>query len=479
MKKIVFLFLIIPSVIFSQCPDGKANEYKQKAAQYGDASYSTLAVYYYYKCQCENGIANRTVEQVNSMVDQYNGLKANKAGSNSISLPNQHQVQWINISKVSKCSNSKSLNSKNDEGSNQNETKKKANPFFTNDFIEENIINLINGDTDKALSNISNEIQVKNTMKNTGLDRQTSQALNDLGTTIGSEIAKNIEEKRLVKSEKALIYINNNYDKSHNIRKKSNNSISYSANFNDDYWVIKENDFINVKIIDDNTCQIKYKKKIETKRKKSEDLIFMFLKHPSIDLYSDFKITYTTEHKTDNLGKKYIRTPYSFLIGANNKVCADANWNDFIRTSFTPVINRYSFMNKNTEIKFPTIPTNNDYREFIKNLAFGTPALSNEISLEDFVKNKQSKRIIKKLKDYKDEIIQINYTITKKNNLLFLNVDIKTDLKTDTFKSGSFEYKYLSDNLLTFSAMIGDYFSSVNNTIENKSFVLKDFKIEQ
>lgn len=193
MKKLLFLFVIIPSLIFSQCPDGKANEYKQKAEQYGDASYSTLAVYYYYKCQCENGIANRTAKQVNAMVDQYNGLKANRAGSNSISLPNQHQVQWVNLNTFTgKCGKSNSSNPNGAKVNNGSETKtvKKPDPFFTKDFLEENIKNLINGDSDKVLTNINNEIQVRNTMKNTGLDRNTAQGINTLANGLIEEIAK-------------------------------------------------------------------------------------------------------------------------------------------------------------------------------------------------------------------------------------------------------------------------------------------------
>lgn len=194
MRHLFFILLLIPIVSYCQCPDGKSNQYKQKAQKYGETSYSTLAVYYYYKCQCENGIANRTPAQVNKLVDQYNRLKANRAGSsNGISLPNQHQVQWVTINKVSKCSKAKSntSNKENTNGiKNNKETEIEREPFFTKDFLEENIINLIKGDTDLALKNISNEIQVKNLMNNSGLDRQTAQGVTTLVTTLGSELDK-------------------------------------------------------------------------------------------------------------------------------------------------------------------------------------------------------------------------------------------------------------------------------------------------
>lgn len=191
--------MYLPLFVFSQCPDAKSNEYKNKAQQYGDPSYTTLATYYYYKCQCQNGIANRTPAQVNALVDQYNRLKNNRASSsNGISLPNQHQVQWVTISKVSKCSNSKKNNNtstnKKSKEENIKSIKQQENLVYVN-AVSSATMNLINKDYQASIEQFT-EMGMNGMLNGNERDFYTGV----VGTTV-SFIAQDIERRRLEKLE--------------------------------------------------------------------------------------------------------------------------------------------------------------------------------------------------------------------------------------------------------------------------------------
>ncbi len=149
MKKLVFLFLIIPFVIFSQCPDARSNEYKDKLAQYGDQSYAILATYYYYKCQCKNGINGITAQHVNSQVDTYNRLKSHSQGQSGISgVEGVHQTQWVTINTISESECSKSSIIKKDGDGNYNNQKSNYNK--TANQSSEIVTDFIQGNTNSA-----------------------------------------------------------------------------------------------------------------------------------------------------------------------------------------------------------------------------------------------------------------------------------------------------------------------------------------
>ncbi|MGJ8746058.1 hypothetical protein [Polaribacter sp.] len=119
-KLLTLAFALIISIVNAQCPDAKSNEYKNKAEQYGDTSYSLLATYFLYKCECKNGTENpeQIKQYIDALVDQYNNIKDASQNSNGIEIEGQHKVQWITISKEPKCT--KSNNSLNNKDSSNN-----------------------------------------------------------------------------------------------------------------------------------------------------------------------------------------------------------------------------------------------------------------------------------------------------------------------------------------------------------------------
>jgi len=367
MKSLISIVLLLFSVVcFSQCPDAKSNEYKSKHQQYGDHSYATLAAYYYYKCQCDNGIGGRTPEQVNQLVDQYNHLKEHSKNQTGIAIEGRHKVQWITISKVSKCSSASASNGTIGNSDSGIEKPQKKNFFEKIDEelnkvgIDDNVIKSMTEENwDDAADGIKKNMLMRD-FQNLGLDSGLSSGLSNLivGASRANAERKEAELEMLRKKAKeekrifdSINLVNEeNYIKNYYLAKKEYKSaepFELKPNLSD--FIINDNSWMKTNLINDNMFELTYKTPLKLSNAKHNKDYYKLLSYDNkkINYLENYKISfsvgyyisnknqikakrksaplllYFSESKSIDLGINVFSAPYStdniYLIHKNGK----------------------------------------------------------------------------------------------------------------------------------------------------------------
>ena len=219
-------FLLIPLVIFSQCPGATAIDYKNKAKNLGPQEFSKqqayiwLATYYAYKCECDTGSprSQQLVGMINGIVDTYSAYTKNAYGS---------------ISKVSTCKaengtgNSETTGETGDPNASNHgsgkyfEPKKNFLETLMSDLgmTETDLQNILSGNFDEAITNMKYNQDINSISKLTGGNTELATGMYNLASMIGEELNKPKTPEQL----KALF--DKKFDKERNVSYWANDTL--------------------------------------------------------------------------------------------------------------------------------------------------------------------------------------------------------------------------------------------------------------
>lgn len=194
------------------------------------------------------------------------------------------------------------------------------------------ITDMINGNWEQALTNINNEIQVRNTMRNTGFDRETAEGINALGTAIGQTIRQNQEnkEKELIDNQKKLIKdflnemkltdqtkeINKHFKKEVHLNK---NNIAYNLNA---FQTIDRNENTVIKLDDSFVIS------------KNERLKILEVKNDEFNAANDFEIELSLGFSAKNIYKNKGKKPHLLLTVSDYKFDFTEIWRTYSSLNF-------------------------------------------------------------------------------------------------------------------------------------------------
>lgn len=482
MKKIAFLFIIIPVFSYSQCPGATAISYKNKARNLGPQEFSKqqayiqLATYYAYKCECENGSPRsaQLVSMINSLVDTYSAYTKNAYGT---------------MSKVSSC--------KSQDGSgNSGATGDTGNPNASNHgsgiiiepkktFLEElsedigldsNVIQLmLEGKNDEALKLMNRNANVSRIAEGFGGDELLANQLYD-----GMQMTFDAIAEKWEKNAQEFVDYTNQFKISNNNTSNSN-KFEYRSNFFDKNWKFYKNDFIQISEYDSLKISINIKKEIKKLELKTNDFIFAEFSNKNFDFFKDFIIEFQIGFNTEEVKRAILARPsLAFFISQKTKASLGFINHSDILYSFTPRMNIHYGMNRLIKMK------DQDFR--LKN--FNSPAYGTyfnetwnlepwskewtKLMSKDF-KNKKSiaQKIIKDYKKNNIDKIYLTYRLIKENGKIYLEMENKSSVTNEVVKARtkSIEFDFIQDQKL--------FFGIAYPLDEGVSFEIRNFKINQ
>ena len=461
----IIIFLLIPTVIYSQCPGATAISYKNKAKNLGPQEFSKqqayiwLATYYAYKCECDTGSprSQQLVGMINGIVDTYSAYTKNAYGS---------------ISKVSTCKTENGTGSSETTGetgdpnaSNHGsgitiEPRKSFTQELAEDLgITQNEIQVIlEGNYEGAVDNM-NRNRLTNQLSdvfggNSEIASTLSNGLYNLASSIGEERWEN-EVKVGKEILNQINLFNSNYISFK--KPKTNINLSDESNFDNENWKLTQNEFFNSKKVDNNTIEVSFKNNPSLNSLRNNDIHFAELDLKNFDVTQNFDITfeigYPTESKT--LNNVVLNAPFIGLYISETNLFEAHPISANFKYNFTPLLNKYTSLGESGMSYI-----SQEYKDFyFSHIKLGKSTFDLSDYKQVRKKEKSLIKIYKKInKDYNQDFYFVKYRIVKENDkakiqLFYPNENM--EMNELYYDSEYFDFKFKNTNKIYFGATYG------------------------
>lgn len=321
---------------------------------------------------------------------------------------------------------------------------------------------MINGNWEQALTNINNEMQTRNTMKNAGVDRQTASDLNALGSAIGNSINESMIKNRQEKEKIRLLQVEKfNKDLSLISKEKDfTGKKEHPFQFIIEKDNIKINNNLTTTYKDDNELVINISKDNYTKFSNNEDIFK--ITDSKFNPYNDFTIEFEIGYVSKQLDKNKGKRPNLYLQLSNYIIDLDNNWSSTLFLNLPEKIKeKYSGIGALSEFSKNIV----EYDKMIEERGFVTT----------YDLRKKEKKLLKNIRNIakrnnQEDFFWTKIKITAKNGFINCSEILNLDNTFTERKSENLKLYYFEDNIIRFT---------IYNMEQNDKIAIKNFNINQ